>query len=84
MKLDGFERAFILMLAMLILAYFCKDVCLQEDQESKQNTLQPDTQGNLNTTYQSDSVTTKKYQFKSYSPITETNEKYNVKEIGRN
>ena len=43
------------------------------------NTRQPDTQGNLNTTYQSDSVTTKKYTFKTYSPITD-HQKNHVKE----
>jgi len=42
---------------------------------------QPDTQGNLNTTYQSDSINTKKYTFKTYSPITERNQKNRVKEL---
>ena len=47
----------------------------------KQKTQHPsDTQGNLNTTYKSDSITTKKYKFKTYSPITERNQKYRVKE----
>jgi len=46
----------------------------------KQKTPHPsDTQGNLNTTYQSDSVTTKQYIFKSYSPITD-HQKNHVKE----
>ncbi len=40
---------------------------------------QPDTQGNLNTTYKSDSVETKQYIFKSYSPITD-HQKNHVKE----
>ena len=44
-----------------------------------QQTKQPHTQGNLNTTYKSDSVTTKQYIFKSYSPITE-HQKNHVKE----
>lgn len=39
----------------------------------------PDTQGNLNTTYKSDSVETKQYIFKSYSPITD-HQKNHVKE----
>ena len=80
MKLDGIEKAFIIMMIGLILAGVSKQMPLQDDSQSKDIPLQPDTQGNLNTTNQSDSITTKKYTFKTYSPITERNQKYRVKE----
>jgi len=79
MKLDGIEKALIIMMISLILAGVSKQMPLQDDSQSKDIPLQPDTQGNLNTTYQSDSVTTKQYIFKSYSPITD-HQKNHVKE----
>lgn len=30
-----------------------------------------------------DSISTKKYEFKSYSPLTERNQKFRIKEIGK-
>jgi len=52
MKLDGIDKAFIIMMISLILAGVSKQMPLQDNSQSKDIPLQPDTQGNLNTTYQ--------------------------------